>query len=44
MMQNNGSVFAVKVINVSETTAIVDTNHRLAGEDLTFEIELVEIE
>lgn len=42
MTQNNG-VFAVKVINVSETTAIVDANHRLAEEDLTFEIELVEI-
>ena len=43
MTQDNGSVFVVKVINVSETTAMVDANHRLAGEDLTFEIELVEI-
>jgi len=31
MTQNNGSVFAVKVINVSEATAIVGANHRLAG-------------
>jgi len=43
MTQNNGSVFALKVINASETTVIVDANHRLAGKDLTFEIELVEI-
>jgi len=39
MMQDNGSVFVVTVTNVSETTAIVDAHHRLAGEDLTFEIE-----
>ena len=43
MMQTNGSVVVVTVIDVSETTATVDGNHRLAGEDLIFEIELVEI-
>ena len=44
MMQPDGTVFVVTVINVSETIATVDANHHLAGEDLTFEIELVEIE
>jgi peptidylprolyl isomerase len=43
MTQTNGSVIIVTVVDVSETTATVDANHRLAGEDLTFEIELVEI-
>jgi len=33
----------VIVLNVSEAGVIVDPNHPLAGEDLTFEIELVEI-
>ena len=44
MMQPDGTVFVVTVINVSETIATVDANHSLAGEDLIFEIELVEIE
>ena len=44
MMQADGSVIVVTVINVSETIATVDANHSLAGEDLIFEIELVEIE
>jgi len=43
MMQANGSVVVATVINVAETTATIDANHRLAGEDLTFKIELVEI-
>ena len=44
MMRADGSVIVVTVINVSETIATVDANHSLAGEDLIFEIELVEIE
>ena len=31
------------VAEVAETTATIDFNHPLAGEDLTFEIELVDI-
>lgn len=43
MMTQTGSVFYVTVVAVSETTVTVDANHHLAGKDLTFEIELVEI-
>ncbi len=41
--QANGQIAVVTVINVSESTVTVDANHRLAGKDLTFEIQLVEI-
>ena len=43
MTQTDGSVVFVIVIEVSETTATIEANHPLAGQDLTFEIELVEI-
>ncbi len=43
MVSQDGRAFNVTVIAVSETTITVDANHRLAGKDLTFEIELVEI-
>jgi peptidylprolyl isomerase len=43
MTQTDGSVVFVIVIEVSETTATIDANHPLAAQDLTFEIELVEI-
>ncbi len=38
-----GQVMIVTVTEVSETSVTVDANHELAGEDLTFEIQLVEI-
>ncbi len=43
MQRTDGSTVIVIVTDVSETTITVDANHPLAGEDLTFEIELVEI-
>ena len=42
-MTQSGRVTVVPVVEVTETTIKVDANHRLAGKDLTFEIELVEI-
>ena len=44
MTQANGSVVVITIVDVSEETATVDANHPLAGQDLIFEIELVEIE
>lgn len=44
MMQADGSSITVIIIEISETTATIDANHPLAGKNLTFEIELVEIE
>lgn len=42
--QSDGQIRIVTVIDVSETSITVDANHPLAGKDLTFEIELVEIQ
>jgi len=39
----NGPIITGIVLNVSETSVTIDANHRLAGRDLTFDIELVEI-
>ena len=44
MMQVDGSSITVIIIELSETTATIDANYSLAGKNLTFEIELVEIE
>jgi peptidylprolyl isomerase len=43
MQQANGRQSIVTVTDVSEETITLDTNHPLAGEDLTFELKLVEI-
>ena len=43
MTQTDGRTAVVPVVAVSETTITIDANHRLAGKDLNFEIELVEI-
>jgi len=44
MQQSDGQVVVVVVTEISEDTITVDANHFLAGKDLIFEIELVEIE
>ncbi|MDY6964546.1 MAG: peptidylprolyl isomerase [Halobacteriota archaeon] len=41
--QADGRIIVFTVISISELNVTLDANHRLAGEDLTFEIELVEI-
>jgi len=43
MNQGDGGVTIVTITEVSETTVKIDANHPLAGQDLTFDIELVEI-
>ena len=43
LTQSDGRQVPVVVIEVTETDLIVDANHELAGKDLTFEIELVEL-
>lgn len=39
----NGQTMMVVVANVTEDTVTLDANHPLAGKDLTFALELVEI-
>ena len=44
LQQENGQSMPVTVTETDESTVTLDGNHPLAGEDLTFEIELVDIE
>jgi peptidylprolyl isomerase len=39
----DGQVVPLRVIAADETTVTLDANHPLAGHDLTFDVELVEI-
>jgi len=43
MQAGDGQTFQVVISEVEEASVEVDANHPLAGEDLTFDIELVEI-
>jgi FKBP-type peptidyl-prolyl cis-trans isomerase 2 len=43
-MNTPGGTIPVTILDVSETTVTLDANHPLAGEDLTFTIELVDIQ
>lgn len=39
----SGGTMEVSIVEVDESTVTLDANHPLAGKDLTFEIELVEV-
>ena len=43
MNTESGHAIPVKITEVTDETITVDANHPLAGEDLNFELELVEI-
>ncbi len=43
MTRSDGLIFTVIVTDVSDASITVDANLALAGKDLTFEIELVEV-
>jgi peptidylprolyl isomerase len=43
MSDNQGNNFPVTIAEVREDVVVLDANHPLAGKDLTFDIELVEI-
>lgn len=43
IQQPGGQVIPVMVTDVSDASVTLDANHPLAGEELTFDIELVEI-
>jgi FKBP-type peptidyl-prolyl cis-trans isomerase 2 len=43
MSNGSGQNFPVVISEVNDDTVILDANHPLAGEDLTFDLELVEI-
>ena len=41
--QQEGQPMVIRVVDVSEQTVTLDGNHPLAGRDLSFELELLEI-
>lgn len=43
IQREDGQVILVRITDIDETSATLDANHPLAGEDLTFDIKLVDI-
>ena len=43
MSDGQGQQFQVTIVEIKETSVILDANHPLAGKDLVFDLELVEI-
>lgn len=43
MSNGSGQDFPVVIVEIKDEAVILDANHPLAGEDLTFDLELVEI-
>ncbi len=44
MSDGQGQQFQVVVTEIKESSVVLDANHPLAGQDLTFDLELVEID
>ncbi len=44
MTNGGGQVIPVTIVEIGEESVMLDANHPLAGQDLIFDIELVEIE
>lgn len=44
MSDGQGQQFQVTIVEIKEASVMLDANHPLAGQDLTFDLELVEIE
>lgn len=44
MSDNQGNVFPVVIAEVLDEVVVLDANHPLAGQDLTFDLELVSID
>jgi peptidylprolyl isomerase len=42
-MSQGGQTFVVTITEVTDSEVTLDANHPLAGQDLTFQLELVEI-
>lgn len=42
--QEEGQIIVATVVDVSESSVTVDANHHLAGKDLIFDIQLIEIQ
>lgn len=41
--QQDGNMFVVRVDELSDTVALLNANHPLAGKNLVFEVEIIEI-
>jgi peptidylprolyl isomerase len=41
--QENGQTFVARITNVATSNITLDANHPLAGKDLIFDIQLIEI-
>ena len=41
--QPDGNVFVVKVDDLNDVSAVLDANHPLAGKDLIFDVEIVDV-
>ncbi|MEO7982945.1 MAG: peptidylprolyl isomerase [Bacteroidota bacterium] len=43
MSDQNGQQFEVRIVEIKDDVVMLDANHPLAGQDLVFDLELVEI-